>query len=146
MSPTNPHLFASGACDNTAKLWDIRETNRKCVHTFTGHESDINAIDFFPDGQALGTGGSDATCRLFDMRAASELNVYSEDNISCGVSSISFSKSGRVLFAGYDDHNCQVWDALRGERIGTLSAHDNRISCLGVSSDGMSLCLSLIHI
>ncbi|KAJ8658276.1 hypothetical protein O0I10_005959 [Lichtheimia ornata] len=141
VSPTDPNIFASGGCDNTVKVWDIREANRKCVHTFTGHESDINAIDFFPDGQAISSGSDDSTCRLFDLRAAeSELNVYSEDSILCGVSSVSFSKSGRVLFAGYDDHNCQVWDALRGERIGTLNAHDNRVSCLGVSSDGMSLC------
>lgn len=121
-------------------MWDIRETSRKCVQTFTGHESDVNAVDFFPDGQAIGSGSDDGTCRLFDMRAASNLNVYSEDSILCGVSSVSFSKSGRVLFAGYDDYNVQIWDALRGERVGTLNAHENRVSCLGVSSDGMSLC------
>jgi hypothetical protein len=34
----------------------------------------------------------------------------------------------------------QVWDVLRGERVGTLSGHDNRVSCLGVSNDAMSLC------
>lgn len=35
-------LFVSGACDASAKLWDIREG--MCRQTFTGHESDINAI------------------------------------------------------------------------------------------------------
>lgn len=34
----------------------------------------------------------------------------------------------------------QVWDVLRGERVGTLQGHDNRVSCLGVSNDAMSLC------
>ena len=34
----------------------------------------------------------------------------------------------------------QVWDVLRGERVGVLSGHDNRVSCLGVSNDGISLC------
>lgn len=29
---------------------------------------------------------------------------------------------------------------MRGERVGTLSGHDNRVSCLGVSNDGISLC------
>lgn len=29
---------------------------------------------------------------------------------------------------------------LRGERVGTLTGHDNRVSCLGVSNDGISLC------
>ena len=35
-------LFISGACDASAKLWDVREGT--CRQTFTGHESDINAI------------------------------------------------------------------------------------------------------
>lgn len=35
-------MFISGACDFTAKLWDIREAT--CRQTFSGHESDINAI------------------------------------------------------------------------------------------------------
>ena len=29
---------------------------------------------------------------------------------------------------------------LRGDRVGSLSGHENRVSCLGVSNDGMSLC------
>ena len=34
--------FVSGACDASAKLWDIRGSH--CIQTFTGHESDINSI------------------------------------------------------------------------------------------------------
>lgn len=65
--------------------------------------------------------------------------------------------SGRLLFAGYDDFECkvrdircghainiliyiQVWDVLRGDKVGSLSGHENRVSCLGVSNDGISLC------
>ena len=38
----NQNVFVSGACDATAKLWDIR--SGKATQTFTGHESDINAV------------------------------------------------------------------------------------------------------
>lgn len=34
----------------------------------------------------------------------------------------------------------QVWDVTRGEKIGSLVGHENRVSCLGVSNDGISLC------
>lgn len=34
----------------------------------------------------------------------------------------------------------QVWDITRGERVGSLVGHENRVSCLGVSNDGISLC------
>ncbi|KAJ1545489.1 guanine nucleotide-binding protein subunit beta 1, partial [Cladochytrium tenue] len=128
------NVFVSGACDATAKVWDIRTA--RCVQTFTGHDSDINAIH----GYAFGTGSDDATCRLFDLRADTELNRYADDNITCGITSVTFSVSGRLLFAGYDDFNCNAWDTLKGERVGVLAAHENRVSCLGVSSDGAALC------
>lgn len=108
--------FVSGACDASAKLWDIREGC--CKQTFPGHESDINAVTFFPNGWAFATGSDDATCRLFDVRADQELAMYSHDNIICGITSVAFSKSGRLLLAGYDDFNCNVWDSMKTERAG----------------------------
>ncbi|KAJ1332614.1 hypothetical protein BSLG_008243 [Batrachochytrium salamandrivorans] len=104
-------LSSSG--DMSSKIWDIR--TGRCVQTFAGHESDINAVQFFPNGDAFGSGSDDASCRLFDLRADRELNQYTHDNILCGITSVAFSISGRLLFAGYDDFNC-------------------------VSSDGMALC------
>lgn len=131
------NTFVSGACDATSKLWDIR--SGVCRQTFTGHESDINAVSFFPNGQAFSTGSDDATCRLFDIRADQELMMYSHDMIVCGITSVAFSKSGRLLLAGYDDFNCNVWDTLKGERVGVLTGHDNRVSCLGVTDDGLAI-------
>ncbi|KAL1920384.1 uncharacterized protein VTP21DRAFT_761 [Calcarisporiella thermophila] len=138
LSPSNPNVFISGACDTTAKLWDIRTT--RCVQTFSGHESDINAVQFFPNGDAFGTGSDDASCRLFDLRADRELNQYTHESIMCGITSVAFSVSGRLLFAGYDNFDCNVWDTLRGDRVGVLQGHENRVSCLGVATDGMALC------
>ncbi|KAI9474003.1 MAG: WD40-repeat-containing domain protein [Benjaminiella poitrasii] len=138
VNPNDPNMFVSGACDSTAKIWDIR--TRKCVQTFSGHENDINSVQFFPSGTAIGTGSDDASCRLFDLRADCELNCYSEKDIYYGVTSVAFSASGRLLFAGYDDFSSYVWDTLRGERVGVLTGHENRVSCLGVSKDGMALC------
>lgn len=95
---------------------------------------------FFPNGDAFATGSDDASCRLFDIRADRELNTFTHDNILCGITSVAFSISGRILFGGYDDWTCNVWDTLKGERVGVLTGHENRVSCLGVSADGMALC------
>lgn len=138
INPNDKNTFVSGACDATAKLWDMR--TGKCTQTFAGHDSDINAVHFFPNGNAFGTGSDDASCRLFDIRADRELMKYTHDSILCGITSVAFSVSGRYFFAGYDDFNCNVWDTLKGERVFTLQGHDNRVSCLGVSSNGMALC------
>ena len=97
-------------------------------------------IRYFPNGLSFGTGSDDAWCRLFDIRSDRELMAYTRDDILCGITSVAFSISGRYLFAGYDDFHCNVWDTLKGERIGILDGHDNRVSCLGISADGMALC------
>lgn len=142
-SPTNSQLFVSGSCDATCKLWDIRQ--KQAVMTFEGHESDINSVQFFPDGNAFGTGSDDSSCRLYDLRACQEINNFASGNILCGITSVVFSSSGRLLFGGYDDFACCVWDVLSpGESDTTtpvqrLTVHDNRVSSLGIHSDGKAL-------
>lgn len=138
--PENPNVFVSGSCDNTAKVWDIRTGS--CTMTLRGHESDINSICFFPDGQSFATGSDDATCRVFDIRSCAEVCKFANDQVVRGVTSVSFSHSGRVLFAGYDDYNCLGWDVLgdQGDKhCFQLQGHENRVSCLGVSIDGLAL-------
>lgn len=103
----------------------------------------INIIfngSYFPNGNAFATGSDDTSCRLFDTRADKQMAMYKHESIGCGITSVAFSTSGRYLFGGYDDYKCNVWDTLKGERIHVLEGHDNRVSCLGVSSDGMALC------
>ena len=135
---SNNQSFVSGSCDFSAKLWDIREGS--CKQTFQGHESDINSVKFFPNDNAFATGSDDATIRLFDIRADQELAMYSHDSILCGVTSVDFSKSGRLIIGGYDDCNCNIWDSMRVEHVGQISAHENRVSCVGVNADGSAIC------
>jgi len=130
--------FITGSCDATAKLWDLRAGSEP-IRNFHGHESDINCVQFLPDGQSFGSVSDDSTCRIFDIRSYSQLNVFADDHIICGITSCAFSHSGRLLFAGYDDYTCYGWDTLTGERAVHLDADDNRISCLGVNSDGNAL-------
>lgn len=148
-------VFVSGSCDTNAKLWDIREKDSvggvyaedtwKSSHTFTGHESDINATAFFPDGYAFGTGSDDASCRLFDLRSFQQINVYGQNNIVCGITSVAFSSSGRILFGGYDDYNCIGWDTVKPPNANEESTqvcrlqHENRVSCVGVQGKGQAL-------
>lgn len=174
INPLDHNQFVSGACDAFAKLWDIRQ--QKCVQTFAAHDSDINAIQFFPNGNAFGTGSDDASCRLFDIRADRELQAYTVRSLPTpalfarSVANVSIdSRAGLRYHIGsflcvWTSAVCrlrrfrmqgwyplvpryttclthvQVWDVLRGERVGTLQGHDNRVSCLGVSNDALSLC------
>jgi guanine nucleotide-binding protein G(I)/G(S)/G(T) subunit beta-1 len=132
------HVFASGSTDATAKVFDMRVG--RSVLTFFGHESDINSVAFFPDGQAIGTGSDDASCKLFDLRACRELATYGTETVVCGVTCTAFSKSGRLLFAGYDDYNLYGWDVTCRDKPLQITSHENRVSCVQVTTDGSALC------
>ncbi|OWF49829.1 guanine nucleotide-binding protein subunit beta-5-like [Mizuhopecten yessoensis] len=139
LSPSETgNLFISGGCDKAAMVWDMR--SGECVQMFEGHDSDINSVRFYPSGDAFATGSDDATCRLFDLRADREVNCYKKDSLINGCNSVDFSISGRLLFGGYNDYTVNVWDVLKGNRVTILYAHENRVSCLGVSPDGTALC------
>lgn len=133
------NMFVSGSCDSLAKVWDIR--TGKCSMTLRGHESDINSIMLFPDAKCFATGSDDTTVRFWDIRSCGEVSEFKSDNIVCGITSVSFSRSGRVLFAGYDDCNCLGWDTCGevNKHAVSLSGHDNRVSCIGVSPNGEAL-------
>lgn len=139
VQPKSHNLFVSGSCDGFAKVWDYR-AGKSCVGTYTGHESDINSVKFFPDGNAFVSASDDSTIRLYDVRAYAQVNHFHNNRIVCGITSVDFSKTGRFIFGGYDDYNCYVWDTQTGGNITMLSGHDNRISCLGVSPDGKAVC------
>jgi guanine nucleotide-binding protein G(I)/G(S)/G(T) subunit beta-1 len=132
------NIFVSGSVDKTAKIWDVR--NKACVQTFyEGHTMDVNDAQFFPNGNAIVTACDDGKLRLFDLRAGRMMSEYTDSQIKPGVSSVAFSLSGRLIFSGHDDFTCRVWDTLYGELLTTLTSHDEKVSCLGISKDGMAL-------
>eukprot|EP00696_Hemimastix_kukwesjijk_P013783 gnl/Hemi2/2760_TR972_c0_g1_i1.p1 gnl/Hemi2/2760_TR972_c0_g1~~gnl/Hemi2/2760_TR972_c0_g1_i1.p1 ORF type:complete len:385 (-),score=61.24 gnl/Hemi2/2760_TR972_c0_g1_i1:251-1405(-) len=155
-------VFVSGACDCSAKVWDMR-LPEPCIRTFTDHLYDINAVAYFPDKMAFATGSDDSTCKFYDLRSNCLLNTFSlrppPIQTGPGVTSLDFSSSGRFLFAGYECQQNQpepgiiVFDVLRNEvlqRIGQLEGnlregrmfgggHGQRVSCVAVTSDGMGL-------
>jgi len=130
--------FVSGSVDATAKLWDVR--SGKNVATFRSHESDINAMNYFPDGNAFASGSDDSSVRLFDLRALRQINRYANDNMVGSVTSLDFTVTGRKIFVGYDDNHCIAWDTAKATVVQNFEAHEHRVSCMGVSSDGAVLC------
>lgn len=136
--PTNPNIFSTGSTDSTVKIWDSRAG--QSTISFEGHDSDINAVAYFPDGYCVGSGSDDSSCRMFDSRTMCQLNTFQTDSIVCGITSVAFSFSGRILFAGYDDYSCYAWDVAANNKYMKLTDHENRVSCLGVSNNGNALC------
>jgi len=148
----NKKQFVSGSVDKTAKVWDLRASDR-CIANFPGsddkdypgHWSDINTVKWFTDGYSIMTGSDDGTVRLFDLRSYRQLNEYKDpENRSlhsqeaAGVTSVDISASGQYTFAAYDNGQVYMWSSLKAEKICDMP-HDSRVSSLGVSPDGFAL-------
>jgi len=166
--PTDKNVFVSGGLDGLAKVWDVR--TEKSVQQFeeirdinaiqffpNGHcfgtasedsccrlydlRADRELMIYQVNASSTSSLGSSAdlnpSTTLTSTGSSTNLNESSSPNPA---TSLAFSLSGKYLFAGYDDRNCYIWDVLRGERIGSLSGHNGRVSCVGVSSDGMAVC------
>lgn len=139
------NTFVSVGCDKRALIWDTRIGHcgqNQYIQSFKAHEADINSVKFYPSGDAIVTGSDDTTCRLYDLRADREVAVYQKDSILFGINSVDLSISGRILFAGGNDYTIQVWDTLKCTRVCILYGHENRVTCVRVSSDGTALASS----
>jgi len=140
----NSNIFVSAGIDMTAKVWDIRTSDRSVIN-FNAHAKDINCVQWFVDNDAFLTGSDDGTVRMFDTKCFRQLNEYvDEKNISihgpelASASSVDVSKTGSYIFSSYDNGNVFMWNTLTGEKI-TNFKHSNRVSSLAVSGDGFAL-------
>jgi guanine nucleotide-binding protein G(I)/G(S)/G(T) subunit beta-1 len=96
-------------------------------------------FSFLANGLAFGSASDDSTCRLWDVRAFRELAKFAVNGNSNPASGLAFSSSGRYMFTVYNDINCVVWDTLRGDICGELKGHTQRITSIGLSTDGCAL-------
>jgi len=56
-----------------------------------------------------------------------------------GVTSLDFSSSGRLMYSCYTDHGCIIWDLLKGEIVGKLEGHNNRVSHVSSAPNGLAV-------
>lgn len=131
-------LLVTGSCDATSKVWDTR--SGMCTNTFPSHESDVNSVTWFPKQPAFASGSDDAQIHLNDLRAYRTLNNYGNDCVVSGITSVDFTHTGTHIIASYDAGGCILWETLTGQKVTNLEGHENRVSCVGISSDGKALC------
>nr|XP_021187570.2 guanine nucleotide-binding protein subunit beta-2 [Helicoverpa armigera] len=128
--------YVTGSVDKTCKLWDIRD--EKAKQTFFGHDADVNSVCYHNSGHAFATASEDKTARLFDIRSDQQLGHYTPPGAS-GFTSCGLSLSGRYLLAGSDDNDVHSWDTLKVTHTGTLHGHENRVTSISMSPNGVAL-------
>jgi len=148
------NTFLSSSTDKSIKLWDVRTSaKRGSIQTLTGHASDVNGITVLPDGATLASCSEDGTVRVWDLRAYGEVSSFGQlaqpdegDPFSdgdAGFTSIAASNSGRLLFCGHSEGSVVCYDVLGATKDPAYvmnNAHEEHVSCVGVSPTGEALC------
>ena len=57
----------TGSGDNTARLWDLRDTSTIRSYLLQGHTNQVISVSLTPDGKWAVTGSDDNTARLWDL-------------------------------------------------------------------------------
>jgi WD40 repeat protein len=126
--------FASGAGDETARLWDVASGQLKAIL------NGVFAFVFSPDSRSLATVGDDGV-RLRDA-GNGQLKVALANTYGAAA----FSPDGQTLATGgaADDGNLAVllWDAASGRLKATLEPGLRHLAGLSFSSDGQTLAAS----
>ncbi|KAK5164090.1 U3 small nucleolar RNA-associated protein 13 [Saxophila tyrrhenica] len=140
------HWLATGAKDNTAKLWRLDPANDSytCYATVTGHAESIGAVAL-PNASPpvdskeysnplahppkfLVTGSQDKTIKRWDIasqagktsRAAYTRKAHDKD---INAIETSYSSSTHLFASASQDRTVKIWDAETGEAIGVLRGH-----------------------
>ena len=98
--------------DYLVHVWDVRTGDK--VKTFEGHVTNVNCVEFSPDGTLLASGSENGTIRLWDADTGQQLETYKGHTDA--VNSIEFSPDGKTLASGsgkwgrWKDTTIRLWD------------------------------------
>lgn len=138
--------LATGAKDNTAKLWRLDPENNsyECYATFTGHAESIGAVALPNAAPVPGskefenplehppefmiTGSQDKTVKRWDIskqagkgpRAAYTRKAHDRD---INAIETSYSTTTPLFASASQDRTVKIWDVQTGEPIGVLRGH-----------------------
>lgn len=136
--------LASGSLDKTIQLWrTVRgmspEGNRSApqafgalIKTLRGHQQDVIAVRFRPNGQYLASAGWNGEILLWQRDGSP---IRSIANLSGGVNDLTFSPDGQMLASANGDHTIKFW-SLEGRLIRTLTGHQAHVISVAFSPDG----------
>jgi WD40 repeat protein len=139
----NTEFGASTKGDFPVTVWDI--ANGKVKFTLDGHQDNIAAVSFSPDGNAIVTCSKDRTARLWtgEGRLVRELRgqgtvrsrLLPSDEGKEMNAIVRFSPDGKFLVTASADNTVLVWDSLDGKLLTALRGHSDAVNSVAFSSD-----------
>jgi WD40 repeat protein len=95
--------------EKSFKIWETVSGGRRCE--FAGHQQQVRAVAFSPNGKLIASGGMDNVVRLWDAFTSKEIGRL--EGHQCWVTCLGFSPDGKSLVSGSADGTALVWDMRR---------------------------------
>lgn len=140
-------------------IWEVSNLD-SCV-TLKGHEREVTAIAFSPDGSRAATSSNDGTVRVWNIATGVQtacLRTHIRTNPDLGrsifitgsddqpsplfshheasMTAVAFSPDGLLLLTGASDEAVRIWNAETGALIWTWTSHSGCIQSVEWSPDG----------
>ena len=149
------HWLATGAKDNTAKLWRLNsaKSDYTCYATFTGHAESISAVSLPCTMPTVGskeyndplshppkflvTGSQDKTVKRWDVKVSRAVYTRKAHDKDINAIAISHSGTSSLFASASQDRTVKIWDVETGEAIGVLRGHKRGVWSVAFSPPGM---------
>ncbi len=124
-------LVASGAGDNSVKIWSQKKGELK---TLMGHTYVVQDVNFSSDGARLVSASGDRTVRIWDLKSGKTSQIM--HGHTGGVLIAKFTPDDKYILSGSDDKSLILWDASTGIMKKTFKGHQGEILDLTIFDDG----------
>lgn len=145
LSP-NGRMLASGAWDNTTRLWDVM-LGKEIVTLPVDVPLTTRAIKFSPCGNII-AGGLGSEIRLWCTKQHTTLRTIPQPDNNQRTYALAFSPCGNYLASGtwwekgMQKMAIRIWDVATGENIHTFWGHNSDVQSLAFSPNGIMLASS----
>ncbi|MDE0316149.1 MAG: WD40 repeat domain-containing protein [Candidatus Poribacteria bacterium] len=130
---SNGKMLASGSRDKIIRLWNVETGN--ALFTLTGHNKQITAIAFSPNGKSL-VSASYLVIYLWNVETG-QLLIKSQPMSTAKI--LQFSPDGKIVVSGRYDGTIQLWNARTLSLLSVHIGHTSWVNALIFLEDGKTL-------
>ena len=123
-NPMEPQKFVVGNEDFNCYSFDMRKLATP-YQIHKGHIGAVLSVSWSPTGREFVSGSYDKTIRIFNLKGGTAREIYHTKRMQ-RVFTVNYSSDHRFIVSGSDDTNLRIWKARASEKIGQVTAREEK--------------------